>query len=438
MKQKRMFKMPYGLRNRFIISIIASVLLCSIIFAVLYFSVDSFLTRYFDRIGFEQTHIKWQGESLQEYIDENHVSSDDLESLKEWERRQPVILLELYDGENCIYSSFYESPMKSSHYENVIENLNNTVDLRLADGSVTAVLYSDFTYQYYLLGTGMSVLISLAVFIFLFLRGNNKLINYVCRLNDEVQIIEGGNLEYQVSVEGNNEITDLAKSMNRMRDAIKEQMDTEQQLHQANKQLITEMSHDLRTPLTGMMLYLEILRSHRYETEEELQAYLEKIDAKAHHMKLLSDHLFEYTLENAEHIPAKQAEPATMEQAFESPMGSLTDELNAHGFSVDAHLKWPTCFVQVKQEYLQRIFGNIASNIYKYGEPSADITIETIADDRYCGFSIMNVCTMPADRVESNGIGIESIRSMMQEMDGICTVEQTDTVFEMTLLFPKQ
>lgn len=438
MKQKKIFKMPYGLRNRFFISIIASALLCGIIFVVLFFSVDSFLTEYFDRIGFEQTHIKWQGESLQEYIDENHISSDDVELLKKWEVRQPVILLELYDEDDCIYSSFYESPVKSRHYENVIENLNNTVDLKLADGQVTAVLYSDFTYQYYLLGTSLAVLISLGVFIALFLRGNNKLINYVCRLNDEVQIIEGGNMEYQVSVEGNDEITDLARSMNRMRDTLKEKIETEQQLHQANKQLITEMSHDLRTPLTGMMLYLEILRSHRYETEEELQAYLEKIDAKAHYMKLLSDHLFEYTLENARNIPAKQAEPVTMEQAFESAMGGFMDDLKAHGFSIDEHLKWSTCFVQIKQEYIQRIFGNILSNIDKYGEPSADILIDAIDDDRYCGFSVINVCTMAANQVESNGIGIESIRSMMQEMNGICTVEQTDTVFEMTLLFPKQ
>ncbi len=45
-------------------------------------------------------------------------------------------------------------------------------------------------------------------------------IRYICRLNEEVQILEGGNLEYQVSVEGNDEITDLAKSMNRMKESF--------------------------------------------------------------------------------------------------------------------------------------------------------------------------------------------------------------------------
>ena len=124
-----------------------------------------------------------------------------------------------------------------------------------------------------------------------------------------MQILEGGNLEYEVSVEGNDELTDLANSMNRMRLSFQQQMENEQQLYLANRKLITEMSHDLRTPLTGIMLYLEILRSHRYTTEEELQDYLEKIAAKAHHMKVISDHLFEYSLEHT-------AEKLVMEPLF--------------------------------------------------------------------------------------------------------------------------
>jgi signal transduction histidine kinase len=190
-------------------------------------------------------------------------------------------------------------------------------------------------------------------------------------------------------------------------------METEQQLYQANKQLVTEMSHDLKTPLTGIMLYVEILRSHRYSTDSELQDYLRKIDAKAHHMKLISDHLFEYSLDNT---LTKQSEPTGMKQAFQDPIKSFVSDLEAHCFHVVSNLEWASCFVQVKTEYIQRVFENIMSNISKYAKPSSEIRIAIVESDNYCGFSVLNECMISPQQVESNGIGIESIQTMMQQI----------------------
>ena len=72
-----------------------------------------------------------------------------------------------------------------------------------------------------------------------------------------------------------------------------------------------------------------------------------------------------------------------------------------------------------------------------YAEPAAEIIISTIETAWSCGFSVMNTCSVSGCQTESNGIGIESIRTMMRQMNGSCTVEQTETAFEITLLFPK-
>ena len=435
MKLKKQGFNPYGLRARFALSLGISALICGLLFCVLYHTMDHLLTNYFEQSRFIESHIRKQGHSLQDYIDQNDISSAELQKLNKWERKQPVILLELYSDRSCIYNSFYDIPENRFPYDTETDNRNNVVTVQLTDMAATAVLYSDFSYQYYVLGTASSVIISLVLFVLLFLRSNQKIIQYICRLNEEVQILEGGNLEYQVSVEGNDEITDLAKSMNRMRKSFQQQMETEQKLHNANRKLITELSHDLRTPLTGIMLYLEILRSHRYSTDSELHDYLEKIDSKAHHMKLLSDHLFEYSLEDA---PEKRAEAMSMEQAFSAVVVSFKDDLKARGFHVVSELAWTPCFVQVNREYLQRIFENITSNLTKYADPSVEIRLETIDSDHSCGFSVLNACAPTSFHTESTGIGIKSIRSMIKKMNGDCTVEQTDSFFEITLLFPKQ
>ena len=435
MRQKKWGFKPYGLRARFAVSLGLSALLCGLLFCALYHAAGYFLTNYFEKSGFQEVRLQKQVENLQEYIRKNNISSKDLQRLKKWEHRQPLLLLEIYSEGKCIYSSFYDDSENELRPETGPGGKDHMIPLRLADMDVQAVTYSDFTYQYYVTGTALSAIISLILFILLFLRSNRKLIRYICRLNEEIQILEGGNLEYQVSVEGNDEITDLAKSMNRMRESFQQQMETEQALHQANRRLVTEMSHDLRTPLTGMMLYLEILKSRRYASDEELQEYLEKLDGKAHLMKQISDHLFEYSLTEA---PEKLTAPQKMQDAFKPVLSSFKDELSAHGFSVVSEIVWTPCYIKVSDEFIRRIFDNIVSNIVKYAEPSAEITVCTADTGHYCGFSFMNICSSSAGQTESNGIGIESIRTMMRKMNGLCTVEQTESAFEITLLFPKQ
>ena len=434
MKQKERCFSPYGLRARLGLSLVISAVVCLLVFFALYTGLGYLFEDYCETSNFERVHFERQSEDIQSYISTNRISTQNLNQLKKWEKKQPLILLELYADDRCIYSSIYDVPVSSLMLDEGLEN-QNSVNIGLTDQQVTAFIFSDFTYRYSVVGTLISTVTALILFILLFFYNNKKLIRYICRLNEEVQILEGGNLEYCVSEEGNDEITDLARSMNRMRITLQQQIETEQKLHQANRKLVTEMSHDLRTPLTGIMLYLEVLRSHRYQSDEELQDYLAKIDAKAHHMKLLSDHLFEYSMQE---VQEKQPTPLSMEDAFRQAVGCMLDDLLARGFFVESELEWKNCFVQLNQEFIPRIFENIVSNIEKYAERRAVIRIDSLNSDQYCGFSIMNTLSVAQPIVESNGVGIESIRNMMKQMNGICNVEQTDTSFEISLLFPIQ
>ena len=438
MKQRRQIHKPYGLQAKFALSLGASAILCVVVFCGIYFSMDFLFSDYFERSDFQERHNSRQIESLQKYINDNQISSKDISKIEKWERRQPIILLEVYDGNSCIYSSFDEvisDWRQQGIYDDIKMNSENTISMKLEDGKVQIMLYSDFTYQYYVFEMVFSIISALVLFLFLFLRSTQRLIRYICRLNEEVQILEGGNLGYQVSVEGNDEITELAISMNRMRESFQKQIEKEQQLYQTNRKLVTEMSHDLRTPLTSILLYLEILRTHRYTSDKQLQDYLEKIDAKAHHIKQLSDYLFEYSQSG---IREKIIEPVGVEQAFQKSLSALQEELRIRGFHVTMNLSWGYYFVQVKPEYVQRIFENIISNIIKYADPSESIQINTIDEERYYGLSILNVCLRDIENLNSSGIGMESIKTMMKQMNGMCTVEQTDVAFETTLLFLKQ
>ena len=98
-------------------------------------------------------------------------------------------------------------------------------------------------------------------------------------------------------------------------------------------------------------------------------------------------------------------------------------------------LEWRPCHITINRDSAFRISDNICSNIVKYAEKSAPVIINTVYTDRYAGISVLN--TVPPQRGGSSGtrIGLDSIRAMMKEMNGICNVEQTDTSFEITVLF---
>lgn len=440
MKLLKQIRKPRGLRAKFGLSLLGAGLLCTVLFYVLYLLLDSVIIRSFENPEFENRQRIQQVESLQSFLDTEDVGLENLKKLRKWEKHQPLLMMELYKGEELIYRSGDESVKEGldnsqSFSADLTDDSVYIHEIQIEGVTVTAVIYSDFAYQYYVIGTAAAFGAVLILFVLLFLFSTGKLIRYICRLEKEVQILEGGNLEYEVSIQGNDELTDLARSMNRMRVSLLEQMNHEQELQQANRRLITEMSHDLRTPLTGLMLYTEILRFHRYDTEEELKEYLEKIDLKAQHLKQLSDHLFEYAQEGKK---SQCREKRSFQEICRESLENMICELKARGFQVDTELQWRSYPVMTGKDSVERILENICSNIVKYAHPEAPVRIETSFSNTHCGLIFMNTIAEKTHSVDSSGVGIESIQNLMKELQGICTIEQTESVFEISVLFPIQ
>ena len=435
MRQTRRISKPYGLRARFAVSIIVAALISFAVFWILFMIKDYMISSYFNDPSVQTKIMNKRVAEFQEYVTDNDISSADLSALKKWEKSQPLILLELYDAKDLVYSSYYHIDGVIEEYinnNNGLTDRNNIYDIEFTDKHLSAVMYMDVSYKYYILGNAIAFMMAIILFMFLFIRSNREIIRYVIILGKDVQIIEGGNLDYEVSVEGNDELTDLAKSMNRMRESFKDQLLTEQQLHNANSRLITEMSHDLRTPLTGLMLYTEILKSGKYNDEDELREYLEKIDGKARVLKHLSDNLFEYAVDS-NRTTKNQTEDS--QKALSDFVGEIIGDLEVEGFMVDKKLEWKSAKIKVDSELLERISGNIVSNILRYADKSSPVIIESLYSNDYCGISFLNKLGEIQENSDSHGIGLSSVKSMMEQMCGKCSAEQTDDAFDLSLLF---
>ena len=129
-------------------------------------------------------------------------------------------------------------------------------------------------------------------------------------------------------------------------------------------------------------------------------------------------------------------EPDTLEGVFYDLFSETCAYLEQRGFSVDFSAEWKSCKVRISMDYVMRIMDNITSNIIKYADVNFPITIKNIEENDKIGFVIENKICTTNEKVESYGIGIQSIKNMMIKMKGECIIKTAGSDFQITLLFP--
>nr|WP_225948581.1 HAMP domain-containing sensor histidine kinase [Paenibacillus sp. OAS669] len=132
-------------------------------------------------------------------------------------------------------------------------------------------------------------------FVFSFYKLTRRMVKYIIALADGLQTISEGNLNYRVPLIRKDELGQVAFNINLMTERLQQQIERERSMESSKMELITGVSHDLRTPLTSIIGYLELLRSDSFQNREEYTRFVQNTYNKAIHLKKLIDDLFEYT-----------------------------------------------------------------------------------------------------------------------------------------------
>lgn len=410
--------------------------------AVLLFSALDFAGEYLVSIYLEKTdYIEKKNlqyiHKLQKYVDQEGISTRDTEKLNDWVKKQQLLFIQIYKDEIQVFDSEYpdqeiwEEEITAGNY-----SWENYYMVDFTDGTAEVSITGAYTYQLYNYMVIGELTLSFVFFLVFVLLGIRRKIAYIRKLSDEIELLEGGGLEYKITVKGKDELAALAEGLDSMRLSFGNLIRQEAEMVQENQRIVTEMSHDLRTPITSIMLYTEILKKGKYEKEEQLQEYLDKIEQQARRMKQLSDHLFEYSLTaGGKEIELEEAEQ--YEVLFYDLFSDTCNYLKKKGFQVVFHVKWVNCLLKISTDYVMRILDNVTSNIVKYADPSVPVEIFSVEEGRMAGFSFENKIRELEEKEESTEIGIQNMKNMMQKMGGKCIAEIKDERFRLTLLFPR-
>ncbi|MBY0118603.1 cell wall metabolism sensor histidine kinase WalK [Paenibacillus xylanexedens] len=137
--------------------------------------------------------------------------------------------------------------------------------------------------------------IFIVIFTLIFLFSTRKIVRDLITLEQGLQFISEGNLDYRVPVNRQDELGRVASNINHMTEQLRLQMIKERELEKSKMDMITGISHDLRTPLTSIIGYIELLRTESFQDKAEYDRFIQNTYNKATHLKKLLDDLFEYT-----------------------------------------------------------------------------------------------------------------------------------------------
>lgn len=451
-------RIVYSLKTKMLLFIlIGAVASLGIYFSVRFISntvVDSYYNSEEAKSERQEIYLR----DLQHYVTENGISSSDTAELLQWVRKNRYIYLLIYKDDELLFSEggYGENlPITTPGFnveggitvtypekEEILQNAKESghQPLEMSDG-VLGATFADFSeYFYYDMANIVSIVVAflfLAVILTLYL---SDITGRLSGLSDDVMVVSQGDMSHSISVEGKDELAALSRNVENMRKSVLENLEKEREARDANTQLITSMSHDLRTPLTVLLGYIDIMKMHT--EDKEMQSYLKASEATALRLKHFSDDMFEYFhVFGGEKIDTELIEyPA--KTLFEQFLAEHLLLLSEQGYKIEfngynagiSHI-----IIKTDAPKTMRIIDNIFSNINKYAEKTHPITIgvecKTKGELPCLELSVTNKI-LEKPTAQSNRIGLKTCQKLADAMGLMFETEENLGFFRAALSFP--
>ncbi|MCH3905082.1 MAG: HAMP domain-containing histidine kinase [Lactobacillus sp.] len=163
-------------------------------------------------------------------------------------------------------------------------------------------------------------------------------------------------------------------SINALVDSTVQAMDDERKIERSKDELITNVSHDIRTPLTSIIGYLGLLQNKAFHSEEEHDKYVEIAFVKSKQLKSLADDLFEYTKLQSTKMRL-QPQKLHLFSMLEQVAASFELEAEKKGMQINVDCKPEDLAIEADPEKLVRVYNNLISNALKYGHGASEINL---------------------------------------------------------------
>lgn len=250
----------------------------------------------------------------------------------------------------------------------------------IIDGSV-CYLYSESTLSpIYLreftdIGNVVAVFAAIGMFILIIFRLAKDKIAYIEYLSSCLGEISKGNLSYKIEVVGEDELAEVAHAITHMETELKYQIEAQIATEKSKNELVTNVAHDLRTPLTSIIGYINLVKTKAYTTQEEADKYLDIAYNKSEKLRGLIEDLFELTKlhQHGVKLDMKKISLSNLLHQLIEELMPLASEKN---IQIETYIDSNNTQIYVDIDKITRVFENLIENAIKYCPKDEEIYIE--------------------------------------------------------------
>lgn len=405
-----------------------------------YFAGMSMVRRFYFSEEAAQRRLTEEITSFRVYVAQNAVASTDVTAVEQWNREHPYTQLTIKGMETTVRSNFYGAELVGNESGIVLQSgqaasAGTEFVVNFKDGVFSVVVYESSESVLFELVKVTAIVVGCLVFLLIVLVYDQQLTRSVQALSRQVRQVSQGELDHEISSRRRDELGQLALDVNTMRLSIIEKLQREEAAWQANSNLITAISHDIRTPLTALMGYLELLDDETLPLEQR-QGYLEICKTHAQRLKGLTDELFGFFLVFGKPEPELRLEEFEAELLLEQILLEKEMELTHRGFSVTTRRETVSGTLRVDLGHLRRVFDNLFSNVRKYADPAQPVLLCQRMERGSLVVEVSNAIPATQQRVESNKIGLQTCQKLIVTMGGSFEKRQTEEVFTVEFSLP--
>ncbi|PRR83568.1 sensor histidine kinase [Clostridium vincentii] len=273
-------------------------------------------------------------------------------------------------------------------------------------------------------------------------------------VNDSLKRINEGDLDYHIVEQGGIEILELITNINKIKEGYEIAVQDTLKNEKVKTELISNVSHDLRTPLTSIINYVNILKSEDI-TEEEKQDYLKIVDQKSKKLKVLIDDLFEMSKINSGKMVLSKEKIDIMSLIHQAvgEYSSLYEDKEME-FKVNSIVE--ELYIELDGKMMSRAIENIVINALKYSLENTRVYIDIMDEGESIGISIKNIANYEMNfnneeiferfargdesrnsNVEGSGLGLAITKSIIELHEGNITINTEGDMFKIYINLPK-
>lgn len=278
-------------------------------------------------------------------------------------------------------------------------------------------------------------------------------VDYLDKIIKGTKEIKNGNINHKIEVKGKDTLAIFAQDINNLSEGLENAIDEKFRSERMKAELITNVSHDLKTPLTSIINYVDLIKKEENIEPEYLKDYINVLDNKSKRLKVLIEDLFEASKASSGNIELN-IEKLDLNQLLRQSIGENEEKISKANLDLKVNLPKEQIYINCDGKRMYRVFENLLINISKYSLHNTRVYIDMKLEEEKAYISFKNISAyelnFEADEIierfkrgdlarntEGSGLGLAIARDLVELQGGDFDIQIDGDLFKVNVVFNK-